>query len=122
MGISAAAGAAAAATGAHVNGNATTAQVLGLGAIAGLLKSGIMNAAVLMSLTMNNVFVEVLLIYVMSTFGAAVLVTSYVALKVLDRGMQRPYMYIHVLIYMILTILVEFPMSSSLRRRPLGLL
>ncbi|CRG85088.1 hypothetical protein PISL3812_02224 [Talaromyces islandicus] len=82
LGISAAAGAAAAATGAHVNGDATTAQILRLGALGGLIKSGILNAAVLLCLTAgNNIFLLVLLAFAGSSFGSAVLATSVIALR-----------------------------------------
>jgi hypothetical protein len=81
LGISAAAGTAAAATGAHVNGNEITARILRLGALGGLIKSGILNAATLLALVTDNVFVLVLLFFAGSSFGAAVLATSIIALK-----------------------------------------
>ncbi|GFF56460.1 hypothetical protein IFM46972_10521 [Aspergillus udagawae] len=81
LGISAAAGTAAAATGAHVHGNEITAQILRLGALGGLIKSGILNAATLLALVSDNIFVLVLLCFAGSSFGAAVLATSIIALK-----------------------------------------
>jgi hypothetical protein len=94
LGISAAAGAAAAATGAHVNGNATTAQILRLGALGGLIKSGILNAAALLGLTSNNIFVHVLITFAGSSFGSAVLATSIVAMKSLGDGKVADYQFV----------------------------
>ncbi|KAL2831524.1 hypothetical protein BDW59DRAFT_157950 [Aspergillus cavernicola] len=76
-----AAGSAAAATGAHVNGNATTGQILRLGALGGFVKSGILNSTVLLALTSNNILVRVLLTFAGSSFGSAVLATSIIAMK-----------------------------------------
>lgn len=86
LGISAAAGTAAAAAGARVNGDEATAQILRLGALGGLIKSGILNAATLLALTSDNIFVTVLLSVASSSFGSAVLATSVVALKSLGDG------------------------------------
>ncbi|RFU36303.1 hypothetical protein B7463_g98, partial [Scytalidium lignicola] len=76
-------GAAAAATGAQVEGSSTTARILRLRAFGGLIKSGIINPSILISITSRNVFIHVLLVFVSSTFGAAVLVTLAMSQEVL---------------------------------------
>ncbi|RYP14042.1 hypothetical protein DL767_010439 [Monosporascus sp. MG133] len=85
LAINAAAGAAAAATGAHVNGDPTTRLVLQTGAWAGVSKSGVLNFTVLISMTTDNIFVKVLMIVLGSPFGQALLVTLAVGQKILGR-------------------------------------
>ncbi len=83
LGIGAAAGAAAAAAGAHVNGNAKTALVLQYGALGGVMKSGVINLSKLISMTTPNLLIRLPLLFVGSTFGAAVLITLAISQKVL---------------------------------------
>lgn len=91
LAISAAAGAAAAATGAHVEGAPTTSLILQTGAWAGLLKSGVLNFSVLIAMTSNNIFVTVITIVLGSSFGAAELVTLAVCQSVLGQSSYPSY-------------------------------
>ena len=89
MAFSAAAAAAASATGAHVNHNATTTQVVQLGALGGVMKSGILNFTTLVSMTSNNLYITLPLVFMGSTFGMAVLVTLALSQNVLQRSKQQ---------------------------------
>ncbi|KAI9367875.1 hypothetical protein BJX61DRAFT_547069 [Aspergillus egyptiacus] len=83
--LGAAAGVAAAATGAHVNGDPITNRILTLGAIGGVVKSAVLCVAGLLSLTSANIYVSVLVIFVASSFGAAILTTTIIAGYALGR-------------------------------------
>jgi hypothetical protein len=87
LGVNAAAATAAAAAGAHFNHDAITTRVLCLGAVAGAMKSGFLNAAVVLKLTATNIFVQAVIIIVASPFGSAILVTSAIAGKSMGNGM-----------------------------------
>ncbi|KAG8828183.1 hypothetical protein FRC17_007592 [Serendipita sp. 399] len=80
LGFNAAAGAAAAATGAHVNGNGSTKEIVRLGALAGVIKSGILNYSLLVS-SISSSPVSVAVIFATSTFGMAFIVTLAMAEK-----------------------------------------
>ncbi|KAG8827890.1 hypothetical protein FRC17_007693 [Serendipita sp. 399] len=82
LGFNAAAGAAAAATGAHVNGSPTTTQVLRLGALAGVIKSGVFNYSFLIS-SMSSGSTAFVMMLTGSTFGIAFIVTNAIAQRVL---------------------------------------
>ncbi|KAF4119832.1 hypothetical protein GMORB2_3520 [Geosmithia morbida] len=86
LAINSAAGAAAAATGAHVEGAPITTLVVQTGAWAGLLKSGVLNFSVLIAMTTQNVFVFVITIFLGSSFGASELVTLAVCQSILGRS------------------------------------
>ncbi|KAG8803251.1 hypothetical protein FRC18_007350, partial [Serendipita sp. 400] len=80
LGFNAAAGAAAAATGAHVNGNRTTEEIVRLGALAGVMKSGILNYSLLVSSTSSS-SASLAMMFATSTFGMAFVVTLAMAEK-----------------------------------------
>ncbi|KAG8827891.1 hypothetical protein FRC17_007694 [Serendipita sp. 399] len=80
LGFNAAAGAAAAATGAHVNGNGSTKEIVRLGALAGFMKSGILNYSLLVSSTSSST-VSFAVMFATSTFGMAFIVTLAMAEK-----------------------------------------
>jgi len=86
MAISATAAAAASATGAHVNHNATTAQVVRLGTLGGVMTSGILNFTTLVKMTSNNMYITLPLVLFGSTFGMVVLVTLALSQDALQRS------------------------------------
>lgn len=81
--INAAAGAAAAAAGAHVNGSEKTADIIRLGALGGIIKSGILNFTVLVCLTSTSTFHHLIMTLLSSPFGMAMVVTLYLSQKAL---------------------------------------
>ncbi|KAI9743097.1 MAG: hypothetical protein M1818_003392 [Claussenomyces sp. TS43310] len=85
LGGHAAAGAAAAATGAHVNGSPITPDVLHLGAVAGVLGAGILSFSTLVKAT-SGFTVGNVLSFMLSTFGMAFVVTTFLAQKVLGEA------------------------------------
>jgi hypothetical protein len=82
LAINAAAGAAAAATGAHVNGTPLTEKILQLGALGGVIKSGVLNFAILIAST-TGFFTSLLLVIITSSFGVTLLVTLALTQKVM---------------------------------------
>lgn len=94
LAISAAAGAAAAAAGAHVNGSSLTAEVLQLGALGGVIKSGALNFAILVSST-TSFFTSLLLILLTSSFGVSLLVTLALTQKIMFQSMLFRFRVIH---------------------------
>ena len=81
--INAAAGAAAAAAGAHVNGSEKTVDIVRLGALGGVIKSGILNFTCLVCLTSTNHFHYLVMTFLLSPFGMAMVVTLYLSQKAL---------------------------------------
>jgi hypothetical protein len=86
IGINSAAGVAASATGAHVNGSITTIRILRWGALGGVIKSGILNAAILVSMMAKNFILKALLVFVATTFGMAVLITFALSQEALNQS------------------------------------
>ncbi|KAG8856833.1 hypothetical protein FRB91_000283 [Serendipita sp. 411] len=82
LGFNAAAGAAAAATGAHVNGNPTTGEILRIGAWAAVIKSGILNYSML-TFIMSTSATNVIILFATTSFGSAFVVTLAVTQRVL---------------------------------------
>lgn len=81
----AAAGATAAAVGAHVNGNPITSEILRLGTVGGVLKAGVLGFATLVSAS-SGATIANLLSVVLSTFGMSFIVTSWLAQQALPRS------------------------------------
>ncbi|KAG8811142.1 hypothetical protein FRC17_002613, partial [Serendipita sp. 399] len=78
LGFNAAAGAAAAATGAHVNGSPITGEVIRIGAWAAVIKSGILNYSFLVFI-MSTSATSMIISFASTTFGIAFVVTLAVA-------------------------------------------
>ncbi|KAL2116989.1 hypothetical protein VTJ04DRAFT_9157 [Mycothermus thermophilus] len=79
LGFNAAAGAAAVATGAHVSGLPLTDRAMGIGALAGVTKSGIIAfVCIVRSVFIHSIAVAILLVAVRSGFGIVVVVTLQV--------------------------------------------
>jgi hypothetical protein len=83
--ISSAAGAAAAATGAHVNGSSLSKEILQLGALGGAIKSGAINFAILISST-TGLFTQLSIVILTSSFGVALLVTLAITQKLMSQS------------------------------------
>jgi hypothetical protein len=83
IGFNAAGGAAAVATGAHVSGLPLTDRMLGIGAVAGVTKAGILAFFGLLKFSSINIGVYMILLVVASMFGICVLITVQVANTVL---------------------------------------
>ncbi|KAL2126201.1 hypothetical protein VTI74DRAFT_1482 [Chaetomium olivicolor] len=79
IGFNAAAGAAAVATGAHVNDSPVSGRAMGIGALAGVTKAGILAFVGLLGFADLNIAAYMLLILFGSIFGIVVLVTLQVA-------------------------------------------
>jgi len=83
--FNAAAGVAAAATGAHVNGSALTTEVVRLGALAGLISSGIVNfCSFVTGFTKGTL--QFGLTICMTSFGLSFLVVFAIGQRALDEG------------------------------------
>jgi len=82
--INSAAGAAAAATGAHVNGSSLSKEILQLGALGGAIKSGAINFAILISST-TSIFTQLSIVILTSSFGVALLVTLAITQKLMSQ-------------------------------------
>ena len=85
LGWNALAGIAASRTGAHVNGNPITSEVVRVGALAGVIKSGVLNFSLLVARA-NTDIVASTLIFGLSSFGIAFIVTVAIAQEVLHDG------------------------------------
>ncbi|KAL2119883.1 hypothetical protein VTJ04DRAFT_6844 [Mycothermus thermophilus] len=83
IGFNAAGGAAAVATGAHVSGLPLTSRMLGIGAVAGITKAGILAFFGLFRFAKIHIGVYMLLLVVTSMYGICVLITLQVANTVL---------------------------------------
>jgi hypothetical protein len=70
MCINAAAGAAAAATGAHVEGSPITAVVLRAGGLGGVIKSALLNGPVVVALMIPSIYVQIPILLVASVAWA----------------------------------------------------
>ncbi|KAK4129727.1 hypothetical protein N657DRAFT_91401 [Parathielavia appendiculata] len=81
--FNAVAGAAAVATGAHVNGEGATAFAIRVGVLAAVTKSGVRAFVAFLSLASMDIASWSLLVLVLSKFGIAVLVTAQVCSQVL---------------------------------------
>jgi hypothetical protein len=88
LAFNAAAGAAAAATGAHVSGGALTGEIVRLGALAGVIGSGILNFCLLVSMTASN-RVSVIMMLATSTFGMAFIVILAISQRTIDASMSN---------------------------------
>ena len=86
LGISAAGGVAAAATGAHVNDSPKTTQVLQSGALGGVILSGILNFAALVCMASKNTYQYLVIVVLLSSFGIAVVVTLILTQKILGES------------------------------------
>jgi hypothetical protein len=89
LAVNAAAGAAAASTGAHVNGDAVTNQVAYFGALGGVVKSGILNAIVLLALCTQKHWIYGIFVLATSTFGTALLTTYVMSEKIFEYGIPE---------------------------------
>jgi len=85
LGWNALAGVAAARTGARVNGSQITGDVVRIGAIAGVIKSGVLNFSLLISKSNQDIIASTT-IFGLSSFGISFIVTVAIAQQVLHEG------------------------------------
>lgn len=69
-----------------MNGSAKTTQVLHLGAIGGLMQSGILNFAAMVCMLSTSTHHYLILVFLLSSFGIAVVVTLFLTQKVLGES------------------------------------
>jgi hypothetical protein len=80
------------ATGAHVNGSTLTNRAMGIGALAGVTKAGILAFVGFLGFAHLNIAAYMLLVLFGSVFGISVLVTLQVANTVLGESqLSRPH-------------------------------
>ena len=68
----------------------TTTQILHLGAVAGLIRSGMLNFAALITMASVSTFHYLVVALLVSSFGIALVVTLFVSQKVLGESEQYP--------------------------------
>lgn len=69
-----------------MNGDATTQQILQYGALGGVMKSGMINFSKLIGITTSSIYIQVSLLFVGSTFGAAILITLALSQKAMQQS------------------------------------
>jgi hypothetical protein len=94
LAICAAAGAAAAATGAHHNGDAVTGFILSSGAIAGVIASGVVGYSVFVMKAAQGITGS-LIVFGATTFGTAFTVALAMSNRVLGDSKMPALIYIH---------------------------